>query len=153
MSGETILFERGKVFIKERFPQNDLRVESIDEVLGTVIVYENDQGRFFSFKPIGSDNPVTDDWALVNGAHSIISYKNTGKNRGSISVTGNSQSKYRFTFNLDQIRSIRRHHIVSTVAHLIIVLKNGTTLPALHFKTGGSKELIFLLQQCIKLEK
>lgn len=153
MSTEKILFERGKVFIKERLPQSDLRVDSNDEILGTVIVHENSHDRFLTFKPIGSDKPVNDDWALVNGAHSIISYKNSGQNRGSISVTSNSQSKYRFSVHLNDIRSIRRNHNIPAVAHIIIVLKSGSTLPALHFKIGGSKELLSCLQQYIKMQK
>ena len=153
MARENILFERGKVFIKERLSQIDLRVDSVDEILGTLIVYENDQGRFFNFKPIGSETPVNDEWALVSGAHSIISYKNAGKKGESVSVSPNPQSKYRFCFNLNEIRSIRRHHALPNAAYIIIVLKNGTTLPALHFKTGGSREFLKILQEYLPIEK
>lgn len=153
MAREKILFERGRVFIKERLPQNDLRVDSNNEILGTVFVYENDQGQFFSFKPIGSDNPMSDDWALVNGAHSIISYKNSGKQGESVTMSNNPQTKYRFCLNLNEIRSVRRHHNLPNIAHMIIVLKSGTTLPAFHFKTGGSRELLQLIKKYLPLEK
>jgi hypothetical protein len=39
------------------------------------------------------------------------------------------------------------------IAHIIIVLKDGTTLPAFYFKIGGSKELLQLLSQYLRLEK
>jgi hypothetical protein len=39
------------------------------------------------------------------------------------------------------------------IAHMVFVLKDGSTSPVFHFNLGGSKELLQLLQQYLRLEK
>lgn len=39
------------------------------------------------------------------------------------------------------------------IAHMVFILKDGTTLPALYFNRGGSKELLQKLAQLLGLEK
>lgn len=153
MAHDKILFERSFVFIKERLPQNELRTNKVDEITGIITVFENERGKFFRFKPFGLEDTMTDDWALVSGGHSIISYKKSTNDRESILVSSNPLLKYRFCFNINQLRSVRRHHMLPGIAHMVFVLKDGSTLPAFHFKTGGSKELLQLLYQYLRLEK
>jgi hypothetical protein len=153
MAHDQILFERSHVFIKERLPQTELRTKSLDEIPGTITIFQNERGTFFRFIPLGLDDAVTDDWALVSGGNSIVCYKNTGNDKDSVSVTPNPLYKFRFYFNLNNLRSVRRHHMLPGTAHMVFVLKDGTTLPAFHFNLGGTKELLNLLQQCLRLEK
>jgi hypothetical protein len=154
MAQDKILYERAQVFIKERLPQNDPRAASLDEITGTITIIENDRGKFFRFIPIGiEDTSVTDDWALVNGGHSIICYKNTGNDKGSLSVSPNPLLKFRFYFNINELRSVRRHRTLSVIAHVIFVLKDGATLPAFHFNLGGSRDLLQILRKYLQLEK
>ncbi len=61
--------------------------------------------------------------------------------------------KYRFHFNLNDLRSVRRHHMLHGIAHMVFILKDGTTLPAFYFNLGGSKELLQKLAQYLRLEK
>lgn len=61
--------------------------------------------------------------------------------------------KYRFHFNLNDLRSIRRQHIIHGSAHMVFILKDGATLPAFYFLQGGSKELLQKFAQYLKLEK
>lgn len=61
--------------------------------------------------------------------------------------------RYRFHFNLNDLRSVRRHHMMHGLAHMIFILKDGTTLPAFYFNLGGSKELLQKLAQYLRLEK
>jgi hypothetical protein len=39
------------------------------------------------------------------------------------------------------------------IAHMVFVLKDGTTLPAFHFNLGGSKQLLESLKEYLRLEK
>jgi hypothetical protein len=39
------------------------------------------------------------------------------------------------------------------IAHMVFILKDGTTLPAFYFNLGGSKELLQKLAQHLRLEK
>jgi hypothetical protein len=39
------------------------------------------------------------------------------------------------------------------IAHMVLILKDGTTLPAFYFNLGGSKELLQKLAQFLRLEK
>jgi hypothetical protein len=39
------------------------------------------------------------------------------------------------------------------IAHMVFILKDGTTLPAFHFHSGGSKDLLQKLAQILKLTK
>jgi len=153
MANDKILFQRSHVFIKEQLPHRELRVGSFDEITGRITIIQNERGKFFRFIPTGLEDTVTDDWALVSGNHSIVSYKNTRNGSDSVSVTPNPLLKYRFYFNLNNLRSVRRHHMLHGIAHMVFVLKDGTTLPAFHFNLGGSKELLHLLQQHLRLEK
>jgi hypothetical protein len=87
MAHDKILFERNHVFVKERLPPTETRTASFDEINGTMTIIENEHGKFFRFTPSGLGDAGTDDWALVNGGHSIISYKPTRDDADSVSVS------------------------------------------------------------------
>jgi hypothetical protein len=78
MSKDKFLFERSQVIIKERSPQSETRTAPLDEITGTITILENERGKFFRFIPLGLEDVMTDDWALVNGGHSVVCYKNDG---------------------------------------------------------------------------
>jgi len=153
MAPDKILFERSHVFIKERLPQSENQTESLDEITGTITIIQNERGRFFRFVPFGIEDTTTDDWALINGGHSIVSYKNTRNDTDSVSVSPSPLLKYRFYFNINNLQSVRRHHMFHGIAHMVFVLKDGTTLPAFHFNLGGSKQLLESLKEYLRLEK
>ena len=76
MSNEKLLYEQKPVVIKERSTQSELRITPLDEVTGTLTLIENDRGKFFRFVPFGVEDVMTDDWALINGSHSVVFQKN-----------------------------------------------------------------------------
>lgn len=76
MPTDRTLFERSNVTIKERTPQSQSQAAPLDEVTGTVAILETDRGKFFRFVPLGLEDVMTDDWALINGGHSVVSQKN-----------------------------------------------------------------------------
>jgi hypothetical protein len=150
MANDKILYERRHVVIRERLPETETRPAPQDEIPGTITILDNDRGKFFRFIPLGLDDVMTDDWALINGGHSIVSYKNK---EDSISVSLNPLLKFRFQFNFNNLRSVRRHHMLHGIAHMVFVLKDGTTLPAFHFNLGGSRDLLQILRKYLQLEK
>ena len=92
---------------------------------------------------------------LLNLQH-IISYKhvflecflsdaNTHKKK--------RRSKYAIYFNTADLHSIRRSDPKLTWSYAVFILKDGTTLPALHFHSGGISEMIRRLQRYIWLTK
>ena len=152
MAHEKILYERKRVFIKGQSPKPETQATS-DEISGTVTILENEHGKFFRFIPTSLEDATTDDWALIHGNHSIISYKNQGSDKDSVTLLSNPLLKFRYYFNLNDLQSIRRYHMLHGIAHIILMLRNGTILPAFHFNLGGSKELLQLLNKYFKLEK
>ncbi|CAF1424033.1 unnamed protein product [Adineta steineri] len=150
MPKDKILFERKQIIIKERSPQSQAQAAPLDEITGTITIIENERGNFFRYVPLGLEDVMTDDWALINGVHSITSNKNDGD---STTQSSSPLLKFRFNFNLHDLRSVRRHHMLHGIAHMVFILKDGTTLPAFYFNLGGSKELLQKLAQCLRLEK
>ncbi|UJR35734.1 hypothetical protein I4U23_028484 [Adineta vaga] len=147
---DKIHYERNHIIIKERSSQSQTQDTPLDEVTGTISVIENERGKFFRFVPLGLEDVMTDDWAMINGGHSVICQKN---DTGSVAQSSSPLLKYRFHFNLNDLRSIRRHHMLHGIAHMVFILKDGTTLPAFYFNIGGSKELLQKLAQYLQLEK
>ncbi len=78
MSKDKILYERSHVIIKERSPQSETRAAPLDEITGTLTILDTERGKFFRFIPLGLEDVMTDDWALINGGHSVVFSKNDG---------------------------------------------------------------------------
>jgi len=150
MSNDNILYEKSHVIIKERSSQSETRTTPLDEITGTVTIVETERGKFFRYVPLGLEDVITDDWALINGGHSVVAPQNP---TDSAALSSSPLLKYRFHFNLNDLRSIRRQHIIHGSAHMVFILKDGATLPAFYFLQGGSKELLQKFAQYLKLEK
>lgn len=78
MSKDKILYERSQIIIKERSAQSGTQTAPLDEITGTITLLEAERGKFFRFIPLGLEDVMTDDWALVNGGHSVVFHKNEG---------------------------------------------------------------------------
>jgi hypothetical protein len=76
MPKDNILFERTQIKIKERSPQIETRAAPLDEITGTITIVDTERGKFFRFVPLGLEDVMTDDWALINGGHSVVFNKN-----------------------------------------------------------------------------
>lgn len=76
MPKDTVLFERNHIAIKERSSQIETRAAPLDEITGTIAIVESERGKFFRFVPLGLEDVMTDDWALINGGHSVVFSKN-----------------------------------------------------------------------------
>jgi hypothetical protein len=84
MSKDKNLYERSHIIIKERSSQSETRATPLDEITGRITIIENERGKFFRFIPLGLEDMMNDDWALINGGHSVVSYKNEKGLRGRI---------------------------------------------------------------------
>ena len=73
---DKIHYERSHVIIKERSSQSQTQDTPLDEVTGTITIIENERGKFFRFVPLGLEDVMTDDWAMINGGHSVVCQKN-----------------------------------------------------------------------------
>lgn len=76
MPNEKILYERKYIVIKERSAQTELRPAPLDDITGTLTMIETDRGKFLRYVPLGLEDVMNDDWALINGGHSVVFSKN-----------------------------------------------------------------------------
>lgn len=94
MAADGVLFTRNHVVIKERSPQSEARAAPLDEVTGTITVLESERGKFFRFVPLGLEDVMTDEWALVNGGHSVVCYKNDSGQLNNKEILFNTRFRY-----------------------------------------------------------
>ena len=73
MSSDEILFSRTHVIVKERSSQSETKASALEDVNGTLSLLKNERGIFVRFVPLGLEGTMNDDWALINGAHSVVS--------------------------------------------------------------------------------
>ena len=76
MSNDNILYEKSHVIIKERSSQSETRTAPLDDITGTIAIVETERGKFFRYVPLGLEDVITDDWALINGGHSVVAPQN-----------------------------------------------------------------------------
>lgn len=153
MTSDKVLYERKHVFIRDRSMQIESKGASNDEINGTIAIIENSRGVFIRFVPFGLEDTATDDWALISGGNSIISYKNHGNDKDSVTVSPSPLLKYRYLFDITKLQSVRRQRFANGVNHVIFVLKDDTTLPAFYFNIGGSRDFLKTISKYLHLEK
>ena len=61
--------------------------------------------------------------------------------------------QYRVSFDVQEIQYIRRSDTRLAWSYIVVILKDGSTQPALHFHNGGIKQLISRLQRYIWLTR
>ena len=150
MVKDKIVYQRTHVVIKERSSSSEASALP-DEITGTVTVIDNERRKCLRFIPFGLDDSINDDWAMVQGSHSVVSYKNNDKE--SISLSSNPLNKHRIYVDLNDLQSVRRNHMMQDIAQMIFTLKDGKVLPTFHFNLGGSRDLLRILLQYLPLQK
>ena len=80
MPKDSILFERSDIVIRERSAQSEIQATPLDQITGTITLIENVHGKFFRFIPLELEDVMTDDWAFINGGHSVVSHNNNNDN-------------------------------------------------------------------------
>lgn len=147
-SSDKVLYEKDSVFIHT----NVLESKDKDAYIpGRIYFVEKPEGMFIEWKVEEVSSLDDHDWAVVGNA---VGYK---ADRDSESVTINakteSRKKYNISFDLIDLKSIKTSAIHHGWSYLIFILKDGTTYPALHFHSGGTKEFFTLLNNHVHIKR
>lgn len=149
-SSDKVLYEKDSVFIHTHV------LESKDKdayIPGRIFFVEKEKppGLFIEWKVEEVSSLDDHDWAVVGNA---VAYK---AERDTDSVTINSRietrKKYNISFDLVDLKSIKTSAIHHGWSYLIFILKDGTTYPALHFHSGGTKEFFTLLNNHVHIKR
>jgi hypothetical protein len=149
MASNRILYERTNVSIRQALPSNESQT-TLQDIIGTIVVLERKHDKYFQFTPTGLAEVKSDDWAMVNGSHAVLCYKNNEND--SISIMSKASSKFHVHFNLNDLQSVRQHQPSQGNSHLVITLKDGKVLPTFYFNLDECSSLFQLLRQCLPLE-
>lgn len=121
---------------------------------GRVTVIEKHNSSFVDWSPIVNEE---EEFELESSAYSewnlITQSKQEGKDAGANAVKKKQKSKYAIYFNTADLHSIKRSDPKLAWSYAVFILKDGTTLPALHFHSGGISELVRRLQRYTWLTK
>ncbi|XP_070579778.1 TBC1 domain family member 15-like [Ptychodera flava] len=144
-SRDRIVFEKGGVFIHTAVGTS----EDEDTLLGgRVRLIDKGENQIIEWNPL-SDCEIDDEqpdkeWAVIN---SVGYKKQNSREPEKVTVQQPTRkSKYAMSFPLTDLRSIKRSKPSLGWSYLLFVLKDGVTLPALHFHEGGSKEMMRRIQ-------
>ncbi|XP_078000434.1 TBC1 domain family member 15-like isoform X2 [Glandiceps talaboti] len=146
------VFEKGGVFIHTAVGTS----EDEDTLLGgRVRLIDKGDLQFMEWNPL-NDHEIDDEqpdkeWAVINA----VGYKKqTGQEQEKVTVQQPTRrSKYAMKFYLNDLRSIKRSKPSLGWSYLLFVLKDGVTLPALHFHEGGSKEMMRNIERYVNITR
>lgn len=121
---------------------------------GKVTLVEKDNSSFVDWSPIVNEE---EEFELESSDYSewnlVTQSKHEVEDAGANAPKRKRRSKYAINFNTSDLHSIRRSDPKLAWSYAVFILKDGTTLPALHFHCGGISELIRRLQRYIWLTK
>ncbi|GAB1598615.1 TBC1 domain family member 15-like isoform X6 [Argonauta hians] len=147
-STDKILCEVHHVYIHINLLESN---ENDAHIPGKFYLVQKPEGLFVEWKAEEVPSSDDHDWAVVGNA---VGYK---IDRQSETVTINSKSetrkKYNISFDVLDLKSLKTSSSHHGWEYYIFILKDGTTYPALHFHSGGSKEFFTHLSQhvCIQM--
>ncbi|XP_071942622.1 TBC1 domain family member 15-like [Antedon mediterranea] len=143
-----IVFERGSVFI------HTTQGAEKDDVLlgGKVQLISRIEGAFVDWHPLSEcdfeeDHPET-DWTVVN----TVGYKKNETENVSVHQA-RKKNVHAMTFDLHDVKSIRRSKPELGWAYLLFTLKDNVAMPALHFHDGGSSEMLKKIEKYVTLTR
>ncbi|XP_066265112.1 TBC1 domain family member 15-like isoform X3 [Branchiostoma lanceolatum] len=158
-TNERVVFEKEGVFIHTAVANSD------DTLLaGKVSLIDKGLEAFVDWKPTETEtdfSPEYDpgyepDWAVISPTHASIhqSQPVASGSRQSESVNFHAKkNRYAINFSLSELKSIRRSSPSLGWSYLLFVLKDGATLPALHFHEGGSKAMMKAMEKYVSITR
>lgn len=149
MVNDKILYERTGFIVHEPSATHEARTGLPREIRGRMKILDNEHRKCFQFIPVNLENSMTEDWALIQDSHSVVSYKSNGQD--SASIQPNPLLNYRYFFNLNELQSVRRYRSMQDIGRITFTLKDRRTLPTFYFNAGGSRELLDTLRQLVPL--
>lgn len=145
-----VVYRQDGVFVHTAVPITTTQTANI--IPGRVIVIEKQNSSFVDWSPIVNEEEEFElessdysEWDLVTQSKSKEEDGNAPKKK--------RRSKYAIHFNTAELHSIRRSDPKLAWSYAVFILKDGTTLPALHFHSGGISELVRRLQRYIWLTR
>ncbi|XP_015756746.1 PREDICTED: TBC1 domain family member 15-like [Acropora digitifera] len=118
-------------------------------ISGKVTVVEKENSSFVDWSPIFNEE---EEFELESSAYSEWNLITQSKHEGDADANTSKRkrrSKYAIFFDTAELHSIKRSDPKLGWSYAVFILKDGTTLPALHFHSGGISELIRRLQRYI----
>ncbi|CAH1250004.1 TBC1D15 [Branchiostoma lanceolatum] len=158
-TNERVVFEKEGVFIHTAVANSD------DTLLaGKVSLIDKGLEAYVDWKPTETEtdfSPEYDpgyepDWAVISPTHASIhqSQPVASGSRQSESVNFHAKkNRYAINFSLSELKSIRRSSPSLGWSYLLFVLKDGATLPALHFHEGGSKAMMKAMEKYVSITR
>ncbi|XP_078583275.1 TBC1 domain family member 15-like isoform X5 [Branchiostoma floridae x Branchiostoma japonicum] len=158
-TNERVIFEKEGVFIHTAVANSD------DTLLaGKVSLVEKGLEAYVDWKPTETEtdfSPEYDpgcepDWAVISPTNASIhqSQPVASGSRQSESVNFHAKkNRYAINFSLLELKSIRRSSPSLGWSYLLFVLKDGATLPALHFHEGGSKAMMKAMEKYVSITR
>ncbi|KAL5009757.1 hypothetical protein ScPMuIL_012062 [Solemya velum] len=144
-----MLFEKDSVFI--HINVNSHTSDKDAYIPGKVYLLHKEEGHFIEWKAedvVSLDNHSDQDWAFIGS----VGYKpDREAETGSTKI--DLQKKYNISFDIFDLKSFKRSAPNHGWAYIIFILKDGTTYPALHFHTGGSKALLKELENFLHIKR
>lgn len=122
-------------------------------ISGKVTVVEKENSSFVDWSPIVNEE---EEFELESSAYSEWNLITQSKHEGDADANTSKRkrrSKYAIFFDTAELHSIKRSDPKLGWSYAVFILKDGTTLPALHFHSGGISELIRRLQRYIWITK
>lgn len=127
-----------------------IATQSANIIPGRVTIIEKQNGSFVDWSPFVNEE---EEFELESSDYSEWDLVTQSKEEGASAHKKKRRSKYAIHFNTADLHSIRRSDPKLTWSYAVFILKDGNTLPALHFHSGGISEMIRRLQRYIWLTK
>ncbi|XP_015747685.1 PREDICTED: TBC1 domain family member 17-like [Acropora digitifera] len=143
-----LVYRQDDVFVYTAVPT---ATQFANSIRGIVTVFEKENSSFVDWSPIVNEE---EEFELDSSSDSECSDSECSESKHEGDADANTskrkrRSKYAIFFDTAELHSIKRSDPKLGWSYAVFILKDGTTLPALHFHSGGISELIDHLQRYI----
>ncbi|XP_041352062.1 TBC1 domain family member 15-like isoform X2 [Gigantopelta aegis] len=157
-SQNQVLYEKDNVFIHI----NVSNAKDKDaHISGRVFLITKADGTYLEWRAEDTtpSEQSDQDWAVITSGVSSsstnsVTYRNDrDPDTASMNSKMDARRKYNISFDVLDLKSFKRNAPNHGWAYIIFILKDGTTFPALHFHTGGSKALLKDLEKFVHIRR
>lgn len=148
-----VLFEKDSVFIHVNV--NSHHSDKDAHIPGKVFIIQKPEGVFIEWKAeeiLQVDGQNEQEWAVI-GSSLSVGYKPDTGSGSDVPTKEEARRKYNISFDILDLKSFKRNAPNHGWAYVIFILKDGTTYPALHFHSGGSKAMLQFLGKTLHIQR
>ncbi|KAL3884053.1 hypothetical protein ACJMK2_030276 [Sinanodonta woodiana] len=150
-SNSQVLYERDGVYIHINVNSNTSDKDA--HIPGKVYLLQKTDGTFLEWKAeevVSLDGHSEQDWAVI----SSVGYQPDRDSDPCTKADSKAEwKKYNVNFDVLDLKSFKRNAPNHGWAYIIFILKDGSTFPALHFHSGGSKALLKELEKFVHIRR